>query len=113
MNENVTIATISVADARAAIDAGEVQVVDVRPSFDFAGGRIPNATSLPNRSLATRPEQLDRSKRILFVSEDGEQADEAARIAYSMGIENVAVIEGGFDAWLDADYPVHTIDDGT
>lgn len=113
MSDDAIIPQVSVADAKAAIDAGEVQVIDTRPSFDFAGERIPNAVSLPNRSLATRTEQLDRSKRILFVSEDGGQSEDAAQLAQSLGFTNVATIEGGFDAWLDAGYPTHSIDDGT
>lgn len=107
-----TIPQLNVTEAKAAAEAGEVQVIDVRPSFDFAGERIPNSVSLPNRSLATRTEQLDRDKRLLFVSEDGEQSREAALLAKSLGFDNVATIKGGFDAWLDAGYPTHNIDDG-
>ncbi len=113
MTDQTVIELISVAETRTALAAGEVQVVDVRPSFDFAGGRIPGAMSLPNRSLATRADQLDKSRRIVFVSEDGSQGEVAARIAHSLGFVNVANVEGGFDAWLDAGYPIHTIDDGT
>lgn len=113
MTEQIAIAPISVAETQKALAAGEVQVVDVRPSFDFAGGRIPGAMSLPNRSLTTRADQLDKNRRIVFVSEDGSQGEIAARIAHSLGFVNVANVEGGFDAWLDAGYPVHTIDDGT
>lgn len=112
MSNDSMIPQVSVADVQAAMEMGDVQVVDVRPSFDFAGGRIPKSVSLPNRSLATRVEQLERGKRILFVSEDGEQSEEAARLAQSLGFDNVASVKGGFDAWLDAGYPVHTIDDG-
>ncbi len=54
MTNETKIAPISVAEVKAGLDAGIVQVVDVRPSFDFAGGRIPGSISLPNRALASR-----------------------------------------------------------
>ncbi len=49
MNNQPKIAQVSVAEVKAALESGKVQVVDVRPSFDFAGGRIPGSLSLPNR----------------------------------------------------------------
>jgi rhodanese-related sulfurtransferase len=109
---NPTIAQVSVAEVKAALESGKVQVVDLRPSFDFAGGRIPGSVSLPNRSLMSRPDLLDRTRRILFVSEHGSEADGAVQIALTLGFTDVAVVQGGYDAWLDADYPIHTIDDG-
>jgi rhodanese-related sulfurtransferase len=112
MTRQTTINLVNVADVKNALEAGNVQVVDVRPSFDFAGGRIPGSISLPNRSLAVRGDQLDKSRRTLFVSEDGQQALVLAELAETMDFAEVAVVDGGFDAWLDAGYPVHTIDDG-
>jgi rhodanese-related sulfurtransferase len=112
VNNPTKIAKVSVADVKAALESDKVQVVDLRPSFDFAGGRIPGSVSLPNQSIASRPEQLDRTRRILFVSEHGSEADGAARLALTLGITDVAIVEGGYDAWLDAGYPTHTIDDG-
>jgi rhodanese-related sulfurtransferase len=113
MTDQSTVAFMSVAEVKAALETGNVQVVDVRPSFDFAGGRIPGSTSLPNKSFTTRAEQLDKNRRIAFLSEDGSQGKATARIALSMGFADAANIEGGFDAWLEAGYPVHTIDNGS
>jgi rhodanese-related sulfurtransferase len=113
MTEQSTVTLISVAEVKAGLESGKLQVVDVRPSFDFAGGRIPGSTSLPNKSFTTRAEQLDKNRRIAFLSEDGSQGEALARIALSMGFADVANVEGGFDAWLEAGYPVHTIDNGS
>jgi rhodanese-related sulfurtransferase len=112
MNNSATIAKVSVAEVKASLESGKVQVVDLRPSFDFAGGRIPGSLSLPSHALASRPEQLDGTRRILFVSEHGSEADDAAQLALTLGFTDVAIVEGGYDAWLDAGYAIHTIDDG-
>ncbi len=113
MNNQTKITHVSVSEVKAALEAGKVQVVDVRPSFDFAGGRIPGSVSLPNRSIASRADQLDRTRRILFVSEHGSEVDGLAQLTLTLGFTDVANVEGGYDAWLDAGYPTHTIDDGT
>jgi len=104
---------VSVAQVKAAIEAGTVQVVDVRPSFDYAGGRIPGSLSLPNRAIATRADLLDKNKRTLFLSEDGTQSETAMEIARNLGFKDFANIDGGYNAWLDAGYPVDTIDQET
>ncbi len=113
MNHQPKVAQVSVAEVKAALESGKLQVIDVRPSFDFAGGRIPGSMSLPNRSIASRSDQLDATRRIVLVSEHGGDADGAAQLALTLGFTDVAVVEGGFDAWLNAGYPTQTIDDGT
>ncbi len=113
MTDQLAVAGISASEVQSVLNSGEVQIVDIRPSFDFAGGRIPGSVSLPNRSLATRGDQLDKNRKIVFVSEDGGQSASMAQMAHSLGFVDVANLEGGFDAWLDAGYPVHTIDDGS
>ena len=112
MNSPTKIAQVSVAEVKEVLESGNVQVVDLRPSFDFAGGRVPGSLSLPNQSLASRPEQLDPTRRILFVSENGSDADAAVQLALNLGFTDVAIVAGGYNAWLDAGYPIHTIDDG-
>ena len=113
MNNPTKIARVSVAEVKVALESGNVQLVDVRPSFDFAGGRIPGSLSLPNQSIASRSDRLDRTRRILFVSEHGSGVDGAVQLALTLGFADVAIVDGGYDAWLDAGYPTQTIDDGT
>jgi rhodanese-related sulfurtransferase len=102
---------ISVSEARAQVADGSVQVVDIRPPFDFAGGHIPRALSLPGLALRTRAAQLAHDRGLLIVDADGSQADDACAEAVSLGFTAVNRLEGGFEAWLAAGYPIHTISD--
>jgi rhodanese-related sulfurtransferase len=34
------------------------------------------------------------------------------QLALTLGFTDVAIVAGGYNAWLDAGYPIHTIDDG-
>jgi hydroxyacylglutathione hydrolase len=112
MTNLAKVTQINVAKVREAMETGTAQIIDVRPSFDFAGGRIPGSISLPNRSLTSRGDQLDKGRQLILVSEDGHQGEEVAQIAATLGFQEVANLHGGFEAWLDAEYPVHTIDEG-
>ena len=103
--------SITASEARKKMEDGNVQVVDVRPPFDFAGGHIPNSLSLPGQALRTRAAQLSPDREILIVSEDHRQSLEAYALATSLGFKAVASLEGGFEAWLAAGYDIHTISD--
>ena len=60
--------SITAAEARKKMEDGNVQIVDVRPPFDFAGGHIPNSLSLPGQALRTRAAQLSPDREILIVN---------------------------------------------
>jgi len=103
--------SIAVDEARIKVEDGSVQVVDVRPPFDFAGGHIPHSLSLPGQALRIRAAQLQLDREILIVGADSRQSIEACALAACLGFGTVARIEGGFEAWLAAGYDIHTISD--
>ena len=103
--------SIAVDEASTKMEEGSVQVVDVRPPFDFAGGHIPHSLSLPGQALRMRAAQLQCDREILIVGADARQSIEACRLAASLGFTAVANLEGGFEAWLAAGYDFHTISD--
>jgi thiosulfate sulfurtransferase len=103
--------SIAVDEARSKVEDGSVQVVDVRPPFDFAGGHIPHSLSLPGQALRTRVTQLQRDREIMIVGADTMQSIEACALAVSLGFTAVVSLEGGFEAWLAAGCDIHTISD--
>jgi rhodanese-related sulfurtransferase len=103
--------SIAVEEARAKIEGGALQVVDIRPPFDFAGGHLPHAVSLPGLALRDRAAQLLRDRELLLVDIDGSGTLDACALAASLGFVAVASLEGGFEAWLAAGYDIHTISD--
>lgn len=56
---------ISLADAKAAYDAKNVIIVDVRGQDDYAAAHIPGALSLPLAELETRAQELPRDGTII------------------------------------------------
>ncbi len=105
------IKPLSPADALKEIEAGRF-AIDTRFPFDYFGGRVPGSLNLPGKSLQTRVAQIPPGARLLIVSETDDMATEVGELAVSLGFTDVALLEGGIDAWLDADYPTDTISDG-
>jgi rhodanese-related sulfurtransferase len=106
------IARVDVAELQGLLGKPGIQVIDVRAPFDYFGGRVPGAMNLPGVSAVDRAGQLKRLTQVIFVCDDGSVSEETARAVRAAGVENVAVVDGGFDAWTDADYPTETISDG-
>ena len=102
---------MTAAEAKQKVDDGAVQVIDVRPPFDFAGGHVPRSLSLPGQALRARAAQLPRDRELLIVAADARHGIDAGALAASLGFAAVAYLDGGFDAWLAAGYSIHTISD--
>lgn len=81
-------------------------VVDVRAKNEYDAEHIQGAISIPAGQLAARAKRLPKSKRIIFYGSDGEVAERAALELQALGFTDVAVLEGGYQAWLDAGLPV-------
>lgn len=109
------IARLSVDEVEALVGTADAQIVDVRPPFDYFGGRVPGALNLPATSVVSRNAQVPKDRKLVFIDDDGQgMAVEAAQAALDSGhySEGVAVLDGGYDAWLDADKTTETISEG-
>jgi rhodanese-related sulfurtransferase len=109
------IARLSVEDVEKLVNTSDAQLVDVRPPFDYFGGRVPGALNLPATSVVSRAAQVSKDRKLVFIDDDGQGMSlEAAQAALDSGLytEGVAILEGGYDAWLDADKPTETISEG-
>lgn len=109
------IARLSVSEVEALVGTADAQIVDVRPPFDYFGGRVPGALNLPATSVVSRNAQVPKDRKLVFVDDDGQgMALEAAQAALDSGhySEGVAVLDGGYDAWIEADKTTETISDG-
>jgi rhodanese-related sulfurtransferase len=101
---------ISREELAARLDRGEVIVVDVRPTPEYAAGHIAGARSIPAkrlaRELATLPEDIEvvaycRGPYCVF-------ADDAVRLLRRRG-RKARRLEDGFPEWRDAQLPVETV----
>lgn len=96
---------IDVDEAKALIDQG-YKVVDVREPFEWAQGRIPNATHIPLNSLLAKAQELITEDNIIFVCAEGVRSAVACEVAAAIGRTNLYNLEGGTVAWTRANNPL-------
>ena len=87
------------------LDAGEIQLVDVREPDEWDAGHIPGARHIELDQLTAEAGTIDRDKPIVFQCSGGNRSELAADAFRASGYEayNMA---GGLKAWIDAGLPV-------
>lgn len=80
-------------------------LIDVRTPSEFAGGHIAGAINIPVDQIESRVADLDPGSRWVLVCKAGTRAQMAADLV-SPCRQNVAILEGGMDAWYRAGLPV-------
>jgi rhodanese-related sulfurtransferase len=111
--EASTIAPLSLAEFRAAVDGGQALVIDARGDIPYARGHVPRALSLPYQRFAVRYRELksqleaDRARPIILYCGNTD-CDASAKLQArlrALGYTNVAVFPHGWTAWQAAGYP--------
>ena len=109
------IESMPFAEARAAAEAGEILLVDIRDPRELAReGRIPGAFHAPRGMLEFwidpsspyhKPALAEAKKLVLFCASAWRSALSVATLK-DMGVENVVELDGGFTGWREAGGPV-------
>lgn len=103
------IQEVSLIDAGNAIKQADV-LVDVREPDEYRTSHIPGAINISRGMLEFKfsndPALEDRNLSIVCYCKTSGRAALSAKSLKDMGYDNVCSIEGGFDAWKDAEKPV-------
>jgi rhodanese-related sulfurtransferase len=102
------VTQISLAEARTHFEAGTAIFIDVRAGTAFTAGHIPGALTITSRELEQRIEQVTPDMVIIAYGDATrpESGMRGAQIFMELGYPTVIALEGGFQAWRDAGYPV-------
>ena len=112
------ITTLSVEEALALNEAGQVVMVDVRDVRElYREGRVPGAVHAPRGMLEFwidpaspyHREVFASGKYFVFYCSLGWRSALAAHTAQSMGLQPVAHVGGGLEAWRQAGGPVEAV----
>jgi rhodanese-related sulfurtransferase len=105
------IKEVTPVQARELLQAGAV-VLDVREPMEFAAGHLPDAINIPRGllefRLAATPELTQTEKPIVVYCKTSGRAALATVVMQTMGVDNAVSVEGGYDAWVEAGFPVDT-----
>jgi rhodanese-related sulfurtransferase len=98
------------------LEAGGVQVIDVREAGEYAAGHLPGAIHIPRGLLEAaadphnkhRDERLCRAREqpLLLYCQSGGRSAMACATLLDMGFSHAVSLAGGLDVWAAEDYPV-------
>jgi rhodanese-related sulfurtransferase len=108
MTTQAAVQSISAQEAKAKLNAGAV-AVDVAPAPDWAGAHVPGSMNLPLLAIRSRKSEVPADKAVVFFSEDGLRAADAAAVAATLGFAEVYAVEGGTRAWMRAGFETEAL----
>ncbi|MCW1923117.1 rhodanese-like domain-containing protein [Luteolibacter arcticus] len=102
---------ISPAQLKSLLDQdASIAVIDVRTPLEFDEVHVPEARSIPLDALAPKRRiengELPAKEPIYILCHSGARAQKAADQFQAAGYENTVVVEGGTQAWINANLPV-------
>lgn len=89
---------VTVDELEQAIAAGDL-VVDVRESFEFEDGHVPQAKHIPLNSIPEHLGELPKDKKIWIICASGGRSLTAANFLEQQGLSCVSVA-GGTSEWI-------------
>ena len=98
--------SITVADLQNQLPANP-QLVDVRSPSEFASGHIPGAVNIPMDQIEARLGDLHPNSPLILICQAGTRASVTASLLEPCHYQ-IAVLEGGTNAWKQAGYPIVT-----
>ncbi|HUJ60343.1 MAG TPA: rhodanese-like domain-containing protein [Kofleriaceae bacterium] len=102
------IAFVAMDEVAARLGKGEFVLLDVREREAFDAGHLPGARHLPRGQLELRvdKELPDPTARILTYCQLGKISTLAAATLRAMGYTRAVALDGGYEAWTTAGYPI-------
>jgi protein-disulfide isomerase len=99
---------LGLGDAWTLAAVGQAVFVDVRPRANYEQERIPDAISMPVGEVSQRVAELPTDRLLILYCNCKAEAEsiEGALTAMEGGLTRVAVLQGGWQAWLQAGYQV-------
>ncbi|MCH8850534.1 MAG: MBL fold metallo-hydrolase [Chloroflexi bacterium] len=98
-------ALVDAEQARKALLSGAI-ALDVREPAEVQAGRIEGAIDVPLGTLEANVDHLPKDRPIVAYCGHGERAATAISILERAGFEGLLNLDGGFEAWKEASYPV-------
>jgi monothiol glutaredoxin len=97
-NQPPQVIELSVQDAKAMLDKGELQLFDVRPEAEGDIARIAAGKTL-NDEVVEQIQALDKNTPIAFYCHHGMRSRGVAQSVVQEGFRKVYNLKGGIDAW--------------
>lgn len=100
--QNDSIKILNKTDYATAIEANNVQLVDVRTPQEYRGGYIKNAINIDyfnQANFAKEFSKLDKEKPVYLYCRSGNRSQSAASKLVAMGFKEIYDLAGGYMRW--------------
>jgi rhodanese-related sulfurtransferase len=99
---------LSVSDAVQLINRRQAVIIDLRDSYDYAQGHIPNSQHLTLEALQARPDATAKNKKapLLLICDKGDVSHKARRILVRAGYEEIFILRHGLRSWRRENMPM-------
>jgi hydroxyacylglutathione hydrolase len=101
-----TLPTMDVHELRGRLEAGAVNVLDVRQPAEWAAGHIEGATFITGAELTGRLDEVPNHVPLAVVCASGYRSSVAASVITRWRHSMVLNVVGGMSAWITSGYPV-------
>ncbi len=93
---------------KAAIDAGNCIILDVRTANEVAKGKIDGSINIDwfSDDFEQKVKELDKTKSVLVYCAAGGRSEEAATMLVTLGFKNVHNLTEGMNGWKAAGMPI-------
>ena len=95
----MTFKCISIDEAKALIDKGDIIIADVRNTDAYLASNIENAIHIQQDSIEEFLAASDKDKPLLVYCYHGHSSKSAADYFFNQGYEEVYSMDGGYEAW--------------
>jgi rhodanese-related sulfurtransferase len=92
-------------EVRAALERGEIHLVDVREPQEYMMGKIEGAEFLPMSAFAPEDLPTGDGKSVVLYCATGNRTRRAAAMVLEEGAPKIAHLEGGITAWKRSGLP--------
>jgi rhodanese-related sulfurtransferase len=97
---------VGAATLKSWLERGEAILVDVREPAEHAGERIPAARLVPLSTFTPTQVPVEPGKKLVLHCVMGQRSTQAGNTLLAAGFAEVYNLQGGIQAWKDADYAV-------
>ncbi|MBE0523502.1 MAG: rhodanese-like domain-containing protein [Methanosarcinales archaeon] len=104
--ESVKYISIPVSEAKIKVDSGEYFILDVRTQEEYDAGHIANSLLIPHTDISDRLDEVPEDMPILVYCRSGRRSAIASQALIDNGYSEVYNMQGGFNEWENAGYPV-------
>ena len=100
------IPQVSVGKVAKEIETGQMMVIDVRGTAEFAAGHLPTAHNIILGNILNQLDEIPSNQPVLLQCLSGFRSNIAAGLLASRGRSNMMNLRGGIQAWRLAEQPV-------